>query len=422
MMNPRPLGLRKTIQLLIALTLLAWATQTLFHQWGYGAVIVPQATSPSAKADGLVIEVRPRIQSPGATVMLRDVCKWSDRDQAVLEPVAEVVIKQLGQTPGVETVSIGDIRAALKASGVNPSSVTFTGAATCAITSGKVTETEIQTAIAQPGEAADEKIVEETQTVEQPVVAKPQATVEPSTQAAEQSTPADEIDAPAIAEMPQTPLKNLLIAELMEHLKLPADQIAVEFSPRDEPTLSLTSPTCRFEIEDRTATSLGPVMWTVRIKTEFSETTSIIQGICKVWEDQLITTRKLSKGQAFIASDLSTQRVLVQFPGQRGVGKPDQVVGQIATRNLQAGETVSTLDVEGKRIIEKGEFVTVSMTLSDQTTIETVAKALDGGAAGNLVRAKNEATGEVYRVRVTGPGTGQVVPIDAQDVASVENR
>ena len=38
MMNPnhRPLSMRKKVQLMVALTILAWATQTLFHQWGFG--------------------------------------------------------------------------------------------------------------------------------------------------------------------------------------------------------------------------------------------------------------------------------------------------------------------------------------------------------------------------------------------------
>ncbi|HEX8523870.1 MAG TPA: hypothetical protein VF669_16570 [Tepidisphaeraceae bacterium] len=29
------LSMRKTVQLMVILTILAWATQTLFHQWGY---------------------------------------------------------------------------------------------------------------------------------------------------------------------------------------------------------------------------------------------------------------------------------------------------------------------------------------------------------------------------------------------------
>ena len=38
-MPPRPMTARKAVQLMVILTILAWATQTLFHQWGYGATI-----------------------------------------------------------------------------------------------------------------------------------------------------------------------------------------------------------------------------------------------------------------------------------------------------------------------------------------------------------------------------------------------
>ena len=42
MMNGKPLGIRKTVQLMVILTILAWATQTLLAQWGFGqAVAVP---------------------------------------------------------------------------------------------------------------------------------------------------------------------------------------------------------------------------------------------------------------------------------------------------------------------------------------------------------------------------------------------
>ena len=52
MNNPRPvMSIRKTVQLMVILTLLAWATQTLFAQWGYGAeVATNQAIEISAPA------------------------------------------------------------------------------------------------------------------------------------------------------------------------------------------------------------------------------------------------------------------------------------------------------------------------------------------------------------------------------------
>ena len=45
-MNGRPISMRKKVQLMVALTLLAWATQTLFHQWGFGQGV---AASPQEK-------------------------------------------------------------------------------------------------------------------------------------------------------------------------------------------------------------------------------------------------------------------------------------------------------------------------------------------------------------------------------------
>src|SRR5580704_4921205 len=45
MCNRRPISKKKQVQLMIALTILAWATQTLHHQWGFGAEVHPQANT-----------------------------------------------------------------------------------------------------------------------------------------------------------------------------------------------------------------------------------------------------------------------------------------------------------------------------------------------------------------------------------------
>jgi hypothetical protein len=39
--NGRPLSKKKTVQLLVILTIFAWATQTLLHQWGFGQEVAP---------------------------------------------------------------------------------------------------------------------------------------------------------------------------------------------------------------------------------------------------------------------------------------------------------------------------------------------------------------------------------------------
>src|SRR5262249_44336158 len=140
MNNGRPMGVRKTVQLLVILTILAWATQTLFHQWGYGAVIVPSRASLMAHATTQpaairTIEVRPEITSAGGAVTLREVCRWSEEDQAALSPYADVVVRKQGDEGNV---MVDQIRAAMTDAGADLKNVHFSGAAQCAVTIGEV--------------------------------------------------------------------------------------------------------------------------------------------------------------------------------------------------------------------------------------------------------------------------------------------
>ena len=69
MNNGRPISQRKAVQLMVLLTLLAWATQTLFHQWGYGQEL-PAADDRRAPADDRRAshepDDRPTLPEPGA--------------------------------------------------------------------------------------------------------------------------------------------------------------------------------------------------------------------------------------------------------------------------------------------------------------------------------------------------------------------
>src|SRR4051812_29860316 len=88
---------RKTVQIMIALTILAWATQTLFHQWGFGAeVIFASTTQPSEQLEqekfvpvdpstrGATLEMRGEATIVGKEIKLKQVCRWNDADNAAL--------------------------------------------------------------------------------------------------------------------------------------------------------------------------------------------------------------------------------------------------------------------------------------------------------------------------------------------------
>src|SRR5207244_362965 len=148
--NPKPIGMRRTVQLLVIITLLVWATQTLVSQWGFGGIILTEnviSTSPATAADSSV-------QAPEPTLELRT-----------------------DASPAAATTQ--------------PSDAT--------------------------GVAADNTV---------------------------------------IADAKQTALRDLLVSDLIDRLHLPFDGVKVTFEDRDVPTLILTSPRCRFDIDSSKAGSL----------------------------------------------------------------------------------------------------------------------------------------------------------------------
>src|SRR3954447_20393516 len=106
MINPNGrITKRKMVRLMIALTILAWATQTLMHQWGFGAEIraseqqsdqrdARQAREKFVPADaaarGATLELRPEATISTPEVRLRQICRWSDADNAAVAPLAEL--------------------------------------------------------------------------------------------------------------------------------------------------------------------------------------------------------------------------------------------------------------------------------------------------------------------------------------------
>src|SRR5580658_4814874 len=117
--NPR-LSKRKQIQLLVILTILAWATQTLMHQWGFSQVVssaidlsdMPAATDekfvPNA-ADSTpsgTLELRQEATVSGPDVKLKQICRWSDADAAVFTPIADTTLLQFSANEPNRTISM----------------------------------------------------------------------------------------------------------------------------------------------------------------------------------------------------------------------------------------------------------------------------------------------------------------------------
>ncbi len=140
MNNQRPVS-RKNIRTLLILTILAWATQTLLHQWGFGAEppasddvatekFVPE---PSRIPRGATIELRSEATIHGAEVRLKQICRWSDGDAKAFAQMGELVVAHFaGRTP-FKTISVDEIRQMLHDAGVNLALIQFAGPLACTV-------------------------------------------------------------------------------------------------------------------------------------------------------------------------------------------------------------------------------------------------------------------------------------------------
>ena len=107
--------------------------------------------------------------------------------------------------------------------------------------------------------------------------------------------------------------------------------------------------------------------------------------------------------------DLASKRVLVEERHPSAVTDANVAIGQLAARELKAGEVIMPTDLTAPAIVAKGDFISVSVRVG-QGNVETVARAMEAGAKGSVIQAKNEATRDVYRVVVTGASAGDVIP------------
>jgi flagella basal body P-ring formation protein FlgA len=92
------------------------------------------------------------------------------------------------------------------------------------------------------------------------------------------------------------------------------------------------------------------------------------------------------------------------------VAAPEAAVGQTIRRSLRAGEVLRTRDLASQVLVKRGDAVVMRAHI-ELVDVSTAGEALDAGARGALIRVRNAASGQVVRMRVTGPG--MVAPPDA---------
>ena len=444
-MNGRPLGMRKKVQLMVILTILAWATQTLFHQWGFGqtapAPAPAQAQVPAPApaqekfvpgtarfAAGVTLELRGEATVYGPEVKLRQVCRWAERDAGLFAPVADLVLARIPTGAPFQPVSIDHVRATLHDAGVNLAVVKFSGPTQCTVARSDVEYDEqealLQWARAKGGEVA-------------PVATAAKGKLQPArdTEPAPTTAAAHEKAMPVVQETPTTTeapdeaekspvrtLRDALIEDLSVRLRVPADQLQVTFDPRDEQALRLAEPQFRFNLEPKRVRNLGVVAYDVQLVTDGGRAKKVsIAATARAWQRQVVLARPVTFRQTIRESDLAERRVLVDALDDDPLLTTKQVLGQQAARELRPGTVLTAKMVQAVPLARSGQFITITLNRG-AVRIKTVARAMGEGSYGQAIKVKNEATKDVYEVVLTGPQEATMGPLPSDtrhaDVAS----
>jgi flagella basal body P-ring formation protein FlgA len=390
MMNGRPLSMTKKVKILIALTILAWATQTLFHQWGFGQEISPaaQATEnfvpPSTLTAGAgTLELRSGATVYGAEIQPKQICRWSNADASGLAPIADLVIQRFDKGSGSRTISLDDVRGTLRDAGVNLAVIRFAGCVSC-----KVTRSDA----AAPGRSDLQQWI-----------------------AAKQPAPATQPTLLSNADHgPLHTLRDRLLTDLSQRLNLPVDQLQVSFDPKDASLLNLSEPNFHFDIRGDQVRDLGDVSWNVTVVTDGGQQKVHVVGLARAWENQTVLAGPVAYRGVFRDENVTQRRVLIDRMDQDTVLDKSQIVGQEASRDLQTGMVMTARMVEAVPLAKTGQFITVTLN-EGSVRITTVARAMESGSYGQTIKVKNDETKDTYDVTLVGPQTATMGSVSQRD-------
>lgn len=422
MMNPRPLSMRKKVQIMVALTILAWATQTLFHQWGFGNDLSAQERAAAPRpasaerfvpgtarfALGATLEMRTEATVLGDEVKLKQVCRWSSADDAVFAPVADLVLARFQENEPFTPVTLEQVRSTLHDAGVNLAVVRFSGPTTCTVARSDAEYDE------------QEALLEWANAKQGPHTSQAEAT----TAANRQDREVAATEPPAEAVEPQgerNDLRRLLIHDLAVRFRLAPEDLHVTFNPKDEQALRLAEPQFKFDVQPRRLRNLGAVAWDVQILTSGGgrarkSQKMTVAATARAWQRQVVLTKPLSFKQTIRESDVTERRILVDVLDDEPLLGLKQVVAQQAARELKPGTVMTAKTVQPVPLARSGQFVTVLLNRGG-VSIKTVARAMEEGSYGQTIKVKNEATKDVYEIVLTGPQEGTMGP--APETATV---
>ena len=120
----------------------------------------------------------------------------------------------------------------------------------------------------------------------------------------------------------------------------------------------------------------------------------------------MVAARPLDRGTILAPGDMVLQTVRV-LRSQAIASGPEETVGRELQKSLSAGDPIPLNILSVPPILKRGDPVLIVFRRKG-FLIEVRGEALDGGAAGDLVRVRNLQSRTVLRGVIIGPGRVEV--------------
>lgn len=127
--------------------------------------------------------------------------------------------------------------------------------------------------------------------------------------------------------------------------------------------------------------------------------------------DVLTWARNIATGDIIQPSDLIWAKAAMA-PAD-APADPDEMVGQAARRALRTGAAVSAHDVSALQVVKQGEMITLTYE-NEGVSLALQAKAMTGGAVGEIINVQNVTSKKIVQAVVSGPGQATVGPAAAE--------
>lgn len=197
-------------------------------------------------------------------------------------------------------------------------------------------------------------------------------------------------------------LRGLIEEHIIERVDEATGDIRIDFSERDAKKLDVAILGRSIEIEPSYKNTLGKVPVVVRLydAKRVAETIHVSAHVKHVLL-AVVADGPISRGEVFTRSHLKVQECINDSDDIQPVTDPGVIIGQESAVALNPGEMISVRKVKSPILVKRGQVVNVRCFVGS-LVVRTGGVATENGSLDDLIRFRNDSTGEEFVAVVTG--------------------